>query len=194
MGKDCRCAFVEQIAPLLETLPLARATCSVMRLRSYGDDAGWTMADPGSGPDHRRREPGWRLEGGGGTGLLAHARPGSIFFAAVRLSVLDGLRRPHRGLELRARPHSRPLRAPPAPIAWLLRRPTDWGAANPSEQRYSGHGTVYGPRCPRHHRKRLNARRHLGDPLQPRPGAGSADAGPAATPGPLRREVQRPDA
>src|SRR5688572_26891102 len=96
-----------------------------MRLRSYGDDAGWAMADPGSGPDHRRREPEWRLEGGGETGLLAYTRSSSILFAAGRLSVLDGLRRPHRGLELRARPHSLPLRAPPAPVAWLLRRPTD---------------------------------------------------------------------
>src|SRR5918998_709207 len=166
MGKDCRCALVEQIVSLLETLPLARATCRVMRPRSHGDDAGWAMADPGPGPDHRRREPGWRLEGGGGTGLLAHARSGSILFAAGRLSVLDGLRRPHRGLELRARPHSRPLRAPPAPIAWLLRRPADRGAANSSEQGYRGHGTVHGPRRPRHHRKRLNARRDLGDLLQ----------------------------
>src|SRR5215213_2308995 len=99
MGKDCRCALVEQIAPLLETLPLARATCRVIRLRSYSDDARWAMADPGSGPDHRRRKPRWRLEGGCGTGLLAYARPGSIFCAAGRLSVLDGLRRPHRGLE-----------------------------------------------------------------------------------------------
>src|SRR5215218_1408169 len=144
-GKDCRCALVEQIAPLLETLPLAHATCHVMRLRGNGNDAGWAMADPGPGPDHRHREQGWRLEGGGGAGVLAHARSRSILFAAGRLSVLDGLRRPHRGLELRTRPHSHPLRAPPAPVAWLLRRPTDWGAANPSEQGYRGHGTVHGP-------------------------------------------------
>src|SRR5215212_1387042 len=140
MGKDCRCPLVEQIAPLLETLPLARATCSVVRLRSYGDDARWAMADPGPGPNHRRREPGWRLEGGGEIGLLAHARSGGVLLAAGRFSVLDG------------------------------------------------------PRHPRHHRKRLNARRHLGDPLQPRPGAGSADVDPASTLGHLRREVQRPDA
>src|SRR5688500_7764569 len=83
-GKNCRCALVEQIVPLLETLPLARPTCSVMRLRGHGDDAGWAMADPGPGPDHRCREPGWRLEGGGGTCLLAYARSGSILFAAGR--------------------------------------------------------------------------------------------------------------
>src|SRR5215210_9308058 len=124
-GKDCRCALVEQIAPLLETLPLAGAACSVMRLRSYGDDARRAMADPGPGPNHRCREPGWRLERGGEAGLLAHARSGGVLLAAGRFSVLDGLRRPHRSLELRARPHSRPLRAPPAPITWLLRRPTD---------------------------------------------------------------------
>src|SRR5215204_2198120 len=194
MGKDCRCALVEQIAPLLETLPLARATCSVVRLRSYGDDARWAMADPGSGTDHRRREPGWRLERGGGTGLLAYARSSSIFFAAVRLSVLDGLRRAHRGLELRARPHSRPIRTSPAPVAWLLRRAPNRRAANPSEQGYRGYGTVHGPRHSRHHRKRLNARRHLGDPLQPRPCASGADVGSAAPLGPLRREVQQPDA
>src|ERR687898_1957126 len=181
MGKDCRCALVEQIALLLETLPLARATCSVMRLRSYGDDARWAMADPGPGPNHRCREPGWRLEGGGETGLLAHARSGGVLLAAVRLSVLDGLRRPHRGLELRARPHSRPIRTPPAPVAWLLRRAPNRRAANPSEQGYRGHGTVHGPRHPRHHRERLNARRHLGDPLQPRPCASRADVGPAST-------------
>src|SRR5215216_2717851 len=104
MGKDCRCALVEQIAPLLETLPLARAASSVVRLGSYGDDVGLAMADPGPGPDHRRREPGWRLEGGGETGLLAHARSGGVLLAAGRFSVLDGLRRTHRGLELRARP------------------------------------------------------------------------------------------
>src|SRR5215212_4329704 len=194
MGKDCRCALVEQIAPLLETLSLARATCSVVRLRSYGDDVGWAMADPGPGPDHRRREPGRRLEGGGETGLLAHARSGGVLLAAGRFSVLDGLRRTHRGLELRARPHSRPLRAPPAPVTWLLRRSPDRGASNPPEQGYRGHGTVHGPRHPRHHRKPLNAHRHLGDPLQPRPCASCADVDPAATLGLLRREVQRPDA
>src|SRR5215208_4951014 len=194
MGKDCRCALVEQITPLLETLPLARAACSVVRPRSYGDDARWAMADPGPGPDHRRRESGWRLEGGGGTGLFAKNRSGGVLLAAGRFSVLDGLCRTHRSLELCSRPHSRPLRAPPAPVTWLLRRPTDRGASNPPEQGYRGHGTVHGPRHPRHHRKRLNALRHLGNPLQPRPCASCADVDPAATLGLLRREVQRPDA
>src|SRR5215208_4443302 len=77
MGKDCRCALVEQIAPLLETLPLAHATCRLLCVRGYGDDAGWSMADPGPDPHNRHREPGWRLEAGGGTGILAHARSGS---------------------------------------------------------------------------------------------------------------------
>src|SRR5919107_2689223 len=139
-GKDCRCALAKKFTPLLETLPLAYATCRLMCLGSHGDDAGRSMAHPRLGPDHCRREPGWWLEGSGGTGLLADARSSGVLLAAGRIPVSGQLRRPHRGVELRARPHSRPLRAPPAPIARLLRRPADRRVTDPSYQGYRGHG------------------------------------------------------
>src|SRR3712207_8771655 len=65
------------------------------------------MAHPRPGQDHCRREPGWWLEGGGGTDLLADVRSGGVLFAAGRFPVSGRLRRPHRGVELRARPHCR---------------------------------------------------------------------------------------
>src|SRR5215218_7992338 len=89
-GKDCRCALAEKFTPLLETLPLAHATCRLMRLGGHSDDAGRSMAHPRPGPDHCRREPGWWLEGGGATGLLADARSSGVLLVRAAFLFLVG--------------------------------------------------------------------------------------------------------